>query len=49
MPLSYHGFGPAAILIMIISLIIGEIYKKYRKQAASSLSEKKISSNSICQ
>ena len=30
MPLSYHGFGPAAILIMIVSVIIGEIYKKYK-------------------
>jgi hypothetical protein len=32
MPLSYHGFGPAAILIMIISLVIGEIYKNYRNR-----------------
>ena len=31
MPLSYHGFGPAAILIMIVSLNdMAEIYKKYK-------------------
>jgi hypothetical protein len=30
MPFSYHGFGPAAILIMIVSLVIGEIYKRYK-------------------
>ena len=30
MPISFNGFGPAAILIMIVSLIIGEIYKKYK-------------------
>jgi len=30
MPFSYHGFGPAAILIMIISLVIGKIYKRYK-------------------
>lgn len=30
MPFSYNGFGPVAILIMIISLIIGEVYKKYK-------------------
>lgn len=32
MPLSYHGFGPAAILIMIVSLVIGELYKLYRNR-----------------
>lgn len=30
MPFSYHGFGPAAILIMIFSLVLGEIYKRYK-------------------
>jgi hypothetical protein len=30
MPLSYHGFGPAAILIMIVSVIVGELIKVYR-------------------
>lgn len=32
MPLSYHGFGPAAILIMIVSVIIGELFKIYRQR-----------------
>jgi len=30
MPLSFNGFGPAAVLIMILSIIAGELYKKYR-------------------
>ena len=30
MPFSYNGFGPVAILIMIVSLVISEIYKRYR-------------------
>jgi hypothetical protein len=28
MPFSYNGVGPVAILTMIVSLIIGEFYKK---------------------
>lgn len=32
MPLSYHGFGPAAILVMIACVLIGEAYKKYRRK-----------------
>ena len=32
MPLSFNGFGPAAILIMIVSVIIGELYKKFRQR-----------------
>ena len=32
MPLSYHGFGPAAILIMIVSVIISEMYKAYKRR-----------------
>jgi len=31
MPLSYQGFGPAAILVMVACLIAGEAWKKYRK------------------
>ena len=30
MPLSIQGFGPVAILLMIASLIAGELYKKYK-------------------
>lgn len=30
MPLSYQGFGPVAILIMLASLVIAEGYKRYR-------------------
>jgi hypothetical protein len=32
MPLSYNGFGPAAILIMVLSVIISGLYKKYKKK-----------------
>jgi hypothetical protein len=32
MPLSYNGFGPVAILIMIVTLVIGELYKRYRQR-----------------
>ena len=30
MPFSYNGFGPAAILIMLVCLLISEGYKKYK-------------------
>lgn len=30
MPLSYHGFGPAAILVMIVCVVIAEVYKRYK-------------------
>ncbi len=32
MPLSYHDFSPAAILIMIVSVVIAELYKKYKQR-----------------
>lgn len=32
MPLSYHGFGPAAILLMVATLIIAELYKLYKNR-----------------
>jgi hypothetical protein len=32
MPFSYNGFGPVAILIMIVSLIIGQVYKNYKNR-----------------
>ncbi len=31
MPLSFQGFGPAAILVMVACLIAGEAWKKYKK------------------
>lgn len=31
MPLSYQGFGPAAILIMIVCILLAEGYKKLKK------------------
>jgi hypothetical protein len=31
MPFSYHGFGPAAILLMVVCLVINEAYKKYKQ------------------
>jgi hypothetical protein len=30
MPLSYHGFGPVAILVMIACIVVAEMYKGYR-------------------
>ncbi len=35
MPLSYQGFVPAAILIMVVSLVIKQVYdywKEYRQK-----------------
>jgi hypothetical protein len=32
MPLSYHGFGPAAILIMVACVIVGELFKKIKQR-----------------
>ncbi len=32
MPFSYQGFGPAAILIMIVCVVIAEGYKKYKRR-----------------
>jgi hypothetical protein len=31
MPLSFSGFGPTAILIMLLCLAVSEIYKRYDK------------------
>jgi hypothetical protein len=32
MPVSFNGFGPLAILIMVLSLIASQAYKKYRNK-----------------
>lgn len=32
MPLSYNGFGPAAILIMVVTVILSGLYKKYKEK-----------------
>ncbi len=32
MPLFYNGFGPAAILIMLMCVIISQGYKKYKQR-----------------
>lgn len=32
MPLSYNGFGPAAILIMLVCLVISAVYKRYKQR-----------------
>lgn len=32
MPLSYNGFGPAAILIMLACLVLSEGYKRYKQR-----------------
>jgi hypothetical protein len=31
MPLSFAGFGPAAILIMLLTVVVSGLYKKYKK------------------
>jgi hypothetical protein len=31
-PISYSGFGPAAILLMLICLIISQAYKYYKQK-----------------
>jgi hypothetical protein len=32
MPLSYQGFGPAAILLMVLCVIVSELYKRWSKK-----------------
>ncbi len=32
MPLSYQGFGPAAILVMLACLVLAELYKKFKQR-----------------
>ena len=29
-PISYSGFGPAAILIMVLCLVVSQVYKHFR-------------------
>lgn len=31
-PISYNGFGPTAILLMVVCLIVSQIYKHYRQK-----------------
>jgi len=33
MPLSYNGFGPAAIFLMVLCLIISQAYKHYKERS----------------
>jgi len=40
MPFSYHGFGPAAILIMVLTLVISEVYKYFKKHHHHHLNDK---------
>ncbi|MEO8403530.1 MAG: hypothetical protein ABI480_03010 [Chitinophagaceae bacterium] len=35
MPFSFNGFGPTAILVMILCLVISEIYKKVKNRKSS--------------
>jgi hypothetical protein len=30
MPFSFNGFGPAAILIMLLTVVVAGLYKKYK-------------------
>jgi len=29
MPVSFDGFGPLAILIMVLTLVVSQLYKKF--------------------
>jgi hypothetical protein len=53
MPLAYPGFGPVAISIMVLSLLIAELVKftkrRYRSSHKSAFIKKKIGRNSIGQ
>jgi len=31
-PISYTGFGPTAILLMVLCLIISQVYKHYKQK-----------------
>jgi hypothetical protein len=33
-PLSYNGFGPAAILVMLLCLVISQAVKHFRQKKA---------------
>ncbi len=33
MPFSYHGFGPTAILLMLLCLVISQVYKYFRQRS----------------
>jgi len=32
MPLSFSGIGPAAILIMLLTVVVSGLYKKYKER-----------------
>lgn len=36
MPLSYQGFGPVAILIMVLCLAAGQLYRYIRSRRSGS-------------
>jgi hypothetical protein len=38
-PLSYNGFGPTAILIMVLCLVISQAYKFYRDRKSQTHKE----------
>jgi hypothetical protein len=31
-PISYNGFGPTAILLMVLCLVVAQAYKYYRQK-----------------
>lgn len=41
MPLSYNGFGPTAILLMMLCLVISQAYKYYRQRAKETMHKSK--------
>jgi len=38
-PISYNGFGPAAILLMVLCLIISQTYKYYKHKKSPAAKE----------
>jgi len=41
MPLSDNGFGPAAILLMVLCLVISQAYKYYRQKSRETMHKSK--------
>jgi len=41
MPISYNGFGPTAILLMLLCLIISQAFKYYKSKSKKVIEKEK--------
>jgi len=42
MPISYSGFGPTAILLMLLCLLISQAYKYYKHKSKRVIDKKEV-------